>query len=70
LAFLLPTTLKRYFVQIFAKCQAREIKGMRKNGFYSIKWGSSDLCAVGPRWLFWGAVWKYFCLLITCCVTA
>jgi len=49
LAFLLPTTPKRYCIQIFAAryfrgplfsrtCQAREIKGTRKNGFYSISW--------------------------------
>jgi len=45
LAFLLPTTLKRYCIQIFRgplfsrTCQARdirEIKGTWKNGFYSM----------------------------------
>ena len=38
LAFLLPTTLKRYCIQIFAAryfCEIHEIKGTRKNGFYS-----------------------------------
>jgi len=38
LVFLLPTTLKRYCIQIFTAHyfrELREIKGTRKNGFYS-----------------------------------